>query len=70
MMHICVFCWEKKLQDRRRTFQGGEGVLDLELAPITVHPDLQLHSLQLPPLAVLVAMVMITTTEQAGQVLQ
>ena len=57
-------------KETERTFHGGEGVLDLELTSLAVHPDLELHSLQLLPLLRLLVAMSSTPSQQAQQVLQ
>ena len=44
--------WEKK---RTFTCDGGDGIPDFEFTALAVHPDLELHRLQLLPVCVLVA---------------
>lgn len=62
---------EQRSRDRERTFHGGEGAPDLELAPLTVHPDLELHRLQLLPLLLLALVAMASTpSQQPRQILQ
>lgn len=51
------------------TFHAGEGVPDFELAAVAVHPDLELHRLELLPL-LLVAPAPAAAAEKLGQVVQ
>ncbi|RWV90821.1 hypothetical protein GW17_00046950 [Ensete ventricosum] len=46
------------------TCHGGDGIPDFEFTPLAVHPDLELHRLQLLPLCVLVA-----ATQEAADVI-
>lgn len=66
-------CWRRSVrkkksfnalkQGSKQTFQGGKGFSDFELTALTVHPDLELHSLQL-----LLPLVLVATAQQTRQI--